>query len=480
MSNVSIAQNFPNVSMYTCTGFSDFLIYLNSIIFNIVLVFFMFSRKRLATPFMIFKFGQIVYIFSLFNSLKDDCLSTFYESFDSFFFFRISRFIIGPLQTTYFHSFFSRFNQYDNMVFNIFDVYFYALLLGGAFFLVLCSYIFLIVTNSNNEEWMKKIRVIIDLFAYSVPIKLLEITYFPLSLYLLIGLYNSTLGDAGNIIITVVLILVTSLYLLVGIFLLSTYFSFYIKAPFIRKYGALYSHTNFINFSKIVKLLEEKSKDNYQAYRYLNLQRNHLNFEKILYFMISYILTYSQRSDGFVGLLIFMFVMIIFLTLFIFLRVKNDHFFYNPVLDYPNFVITIVFILNGLLLAVCTKESTSVQFTSVFLMLVNIGAYIFLLVCFCYEIWRSQDKDLLWKLKINRQDKINKKDEFIKLLQAEVIDERCRAIDRRAVTKTTIKERTNEDIRKSVMSRSNRPDQRPNENIQKSQKFDFVMKKYND
>ena len=366
------------------------------------------------------------------------------------------------------------------MLFNIFDIYFYALILSGTFFATLSAYVFLMVTKNNNEEWTKKIRNAIDLFAYSIPIKVLELTFLPLSLYTITGLYNSTIGDAGNIVITVVLIFLTSGYLLLGIFLLSTYFSFYIKAPFLRKYGALYSHVNFINFAKIVKILERDSKDDYQAYKYLNMQRNHLNFEKIMYFMISYVIVYAQRSDGLAGLLILMIVFAIFFGLYVLLRVKNETFFYNAFYDYPFFTVNSVVILNALLLAVCSQQSTSVEFTSVFLMIVNLGTYAFLLVAFCMEILRSQDKDLLWKLKINRQDKINKKDEFIKLLQAEVVDEKGRAIDRRAYTKKAVViERTQDEIRKSMMSRTNRGDQ-ATKDVSKSTNFDFVMKKYKD
>ena len=409
MTQIQIAQIHSSVSMFTCSGFYDFLTIFNFIVFNVALFTFLFSRKRLASPFTLFKFAQLMYIFCLFNSLKDDCLSHFFESFDSFFFFRIARYFVGEQYSAYYHSFLSRYNQYDNMLFNIFDIYFYALILSGTFFATLSAYVFLMVTKNNNEEWTKKIRNAIDLFAYSIPIKVLELTFLPLSLYTITGLYNSTIGDAGNIVITVVLIFLTSGYLLLGIFLLSTYFSFYIKAPFLRKYGALYSHVNFINFAKIVKILERDSKDDYQAYKYLNMQRNHLNFEKIMYFMISYVIVYAQRSDGLAGLLILMIVFAIFFGLYVLLRVKNETFFYNAFYDYPFFTVNSVVILNALLLAVCSQQSTSVEFTSVFLMIVNLGTYAFLLVAFCMEILRSQDKDLLWKLKINRQDKINKK-----------------------------------------------------------------------
>lgn len=480
MTQIQISQIHGSVTMFTCSGFYNFLTVFNFIVFNFALFTFLFSRKRLATPFTLFKFAQLMYVFCLFNSLKDDCLSHFFESFDSFFFFRIARYFVGDKTTEYRHSFLSRYNQYDNMMFNLFDIYFYALILSGLFFAILSAYVFLIITNNNNEEWTKKIRIVIDLFAYSIPIKMIEVSFLPMTIYTLVGLYNSAIGDAGNIVITIVLIFLTSCYLLLGIFLLSTYFSFYIKAPFLRKYGALYSHVNFINFAKIVKLLERDTKDDYQAYKYLNMQRNHLNFEKIMYFLISYVIVYSQRSDGLAGLLILMVIFIIFLALYILLRVKNETFFYNAFYDYPFFTVNSVVILNALLLAVCSQQNTSVQFTSVFLMIVNIGTYIYLLVAFCMEIWRSQDKDLLWKLKINRQDKINKKDEFIKLLQAEVVDEKGRATDRRAYTKkTVVVERTQDEIRKSMISRGNRGDQGP-KNVSKSTNFDFVMKKYKD
>lgn len=421
MTELDIASIFEdNVDMFNCKGFTTAWTVVN-FIFSIFIIFtFMLSRKRLALPYIIFRHFQILFTFCLVNQMKDDCLSRFLESYDSFFFFRYVRYFIGSETSSMKHNFLNIYAMYDDLLSNLFDMYFYLIIFAAVFCLTVLVYLRMLVT-SHNKKSLRRVKFVLNLFSYGVPIKLLQLFFLPLSLIYVSALYNATELPAFDIVVMVIVMILTQGYAWASLFLLNTYFNFFFKSAYIQKFGALYIHTYFFNLKKLAQMVETDTIDDYSRYRMFNLVRNHLVFENVLYFYIAVSLVFFQGSNAIVTYIVIMIILLINTAIFLILRIKNDQFFYIPAHDILYLLSNAVLVVTLIVLMINSKSYSSLRFGAVFIMIINITAFFGLGLAYLHEFFTLQKSDLVWKLRIKKQDKINDREDYINLLKAEVV-----------------------------------------------------------
>lgn len=419
MTELSIASIFSSrVDMFECQNFAKGWTIVNLVFCVFVIFTFMLSRKRLAIPYILFRHTQILYTLCLVNQMKDDCLSRFIESYDSFFFFRFVRYFIGSEISKFKHNFLNIYNGYDDMLSNLFDMYFYTIIFTMIFVLVVITYVRLLVAK-KSKSYLKWVKFFVDLFSYSVLIKFFELFYYPLCLIYVSGLYNLSELKAFDILVLFIIILITQAYIWSSLFVLNTYFNFFFKSIYIRKFGALYIHTYFFDLKKLNMMVETDTIDKYSRYRVFNLVRNHLILEKVGYFWMAAVLVYFQYTDSVVSYVLMMVWLIIIQSIFYGLRSKNEKFFYMPAYDALYTLSNVTLVVTLIVLIINSRVYSSIRFGSIFIMIINITLFMGLMLYYIHEVFTLQKTDLVWKLKIKKQDKINDREDYVNLLRAE-------------------------------------------------------------
>ena len=496
MTELNIADIFSeDVDMFSCRNFAKGWTIVNFICFCFILFTFTLSRKRLVLPYIIFRHIQILYTLCLVNQMKDECLSMFLESYDSFFFFRVVRYFIGPEETSFKHSFLHVYNAYDDMLSNLFDMYFYMIVFSVIFVIVILAYLQILVTT-KNKGYLKRAKYFVDLFSYSVPIKLFELFFYPLTLIYLSGLYNiSKLSVFDGFVLFIVLLLV-QFYMWSSLFVLNTYFNFYFKSIFIRKFGALYIHTYFFDLKKLAVMAETDTMDSYSKYRIFNLVRNHLILEKVFYYVMAVFIVYFQDSSGIVSYAMIMVSIVIGQAVFLLLQRKNGQFFYYGGYDNVYTVSNIVLVLTVMILMINSRVHNSIKFGAVFIMIINITLTMLMFMAYAHEFISLQTTDLVWKLKIRKQDKINDREDYVQMLRAEQLQQDLTVsrslkksgttnrpyIQNNTIQEFSLKEEANpfKETEEENLLTTNLRDEQPEEKVAnlKNNLYKFIFEKY--
>lgn len=467
---------YPDVQMYKCNSFIISFTAINLFLMIFVLIGFLFSRKRLGMPFILFYYAQMLFFMSLTNALKDDCLANFLSTFDSYGFFRIANYLIGYVETSNNQSFLSLYIYYDFLLYNLFDIFFYSGIMVFFYISIGNIYIMAISFNYLEGSLRRRVKSIISLFTFSVPLKLFELMYFPLCFIMMMGFYNSSLGDAWNIIIFIVIVIICMSYLFFTNTILTNYFGVYLKTSYLTSFGALYSHLNFVDMRTIGKMIRQGKNDDYMLYRFINMIRADLTFRKIFSFFLAMLIVYLQNTNGVFVYIIIMCIIVLQTALFLVLKVKNSFYYYNGMCDQFYIWMQIILFLNALVLLIASQSPLSLQFSSIFLIFIDMLFYIVLLIGTIIEMIKNQDNDILWKIKNNKKEKIEKKNEFIKLLSAEVIDSTGKTADRKIVRKiVTGKQTDKSQIEKSKLGGSTI---RENKTNRDQPQYNFIASKY--
>ena len=466
----------PDIEMYKCDPFVQILTILNLVIMVLSMVFFFCSTKRLALPFILFQFTQNIYFMSLTNSLKDDCLANFLSSFDSFGFFRLANYFIAPVASTNTGSFLTLYTFFDFLLYNLLDILFYFLVLCVCYIILANSYITFVTSNYVPVKIRSSLKAIIWQFTFSIPLKFIELVYYPLVFTMMVGLFNSGLNQAADIIVFIVIGLFCIWYLFFSNTILTTYFGIYLRTSFLKSFGGLYAHLNFVDLRTIGKMIRQGGNDEYMLYRYINMVRGNLTFNKIFIFFQSMIIVYAQNTDGIWTYIVLICIIIFQTILFLFLKLKNNNFFYAAWIDHFYIWLQIVLFLNAFILLIMSTNPLSIQFSSIFLILIDMLFYTILLIGLVTELWKDQQNDILWKLRNNKKEKVEKKNEFIKLLGAEMMDLDGQIIDRKIAKKPVgVKDTGKSQTWKSQMKASEYKDTKSG--LQQSN-FGFVLNKY--
>ncbi len=130
----------------------------------------------------------------------------------------------------------------------------------------------------------------IQKFTYQIPLKFLELIFFPVSYFLILSFYNITIGKAYDIIVMCILLILFLFYYFLTIYLMNTTFFTYIKPQFIKYYGSLYFHMNFINLDKHLQQNDGLPLKKLILY---TVARNYINIKKWLNFIIAFIAIYQ-------------------------------------------------------------------------------------------------------------------------------------------------------------------------------------------
>lgn len=434
MININIyALFYPDVSMIKCTGLTTAFSVINFIVAMLVLLHFFLSRKRLALPILLFQFCQSIYFMSLTNSLKDDCLANVLASLDSFGFMRLASYFIGPLTTAYTGSFLTYYVLYDYLLYNLVDILFIGAVLCAIYVILANAYIFMITLRFFEGSVRRRVKTMLSQFSYAIPLKFIELAYYPACFFLMNALFNSAAVSGGDIAALIITALVIIGYLFFSNTILTTYFGLYLRTGFLKRFGSLYAHLNFVNLRTIGRMVRQGGPDDYMLYRYVNMTRGHLTLCKIFAFFKAVLIVYTQNTDGLGTYTVLMIIEIVHSVLFLFLKVKNGTFYYAPYIDHFQIWLHIITFLNCLILLVSSQNSSSVQFASIFLITVDVAFYLVILAGLVYEGWADQSGDILWKIRNSKREKNDKKNEFVKLLQAEVVDSDGRTADRKVV-----------------------------------------------
>jgi hypothetical protein len=460
----------PDIRMYKCDSFTTVLTVFNYVVFVAVILGFFFSRKRLAMPFILFQFAQNIYFMSLTNALKDDCLANIFASFDSFAFSRLAQYFVGSVASENTKSFLSLYAQYDFLLYNMLDIIFYVTIFAAIFVVLANAYVSAVAFGRFVGGARRSLKEILVLFQFSIPLKFIEVAYYPLCFMLIGALFNTANVNAANIIVFILATILCVIYLFFSNTILTTYFSLYLRSDFLNRFGGLYSHLNFVNLRTIGRMVRQTGTEDYMLYRYVNMMRGHLTFAKIVGFFQAVLIVYTQNTDGFSTYVVLMIIQVLESSLFIFLKIKNENYFYTAFVDHFMIWMRIVLVVTQLILLVTSRNTSSLQFACVFLAVINLAFYLTVIAAIIAELIMDQSNDILWKIRHSKREKTSQKAEFVKLLQAEVVDLDGRTVERKVVRRL-VAAKTGDT---GALSKSEFNASKPN-----PETYGFVLNKYN-
>ena len=411
----SIAAMYPGIEMNVCPNFSYAITLINFILFFLLTAFFLHTRKRTSMCFTLIRYCQLLFMFSLMNYIKDDCLSRIFESFDSFFFFRIVRWIRPFSSTSMNHNYLNLYVVYDKIHDNLIDFLLYGTLLCGLGVISIAMYLRNVTARVGLEI---KTKSFANTYCFGVLIKFLCIAEMPLWTFAICNLYNFHVTSWNNIVFG--LLLIVFLLGIVGgkIALLNTNFSFYLRKETLIKFGAAYIHMNFFDLRKLSSsssVTEQESRA-----QFFSIARNGIIFDSAFGFLYAVTLVFFQYTSSLASIIFFMFFSICNIAIIIFMMIKNDRYFWSELNDFAT-IFSYVSIFIICIFASINYSGKGISGLSYTTMVFLFACYIILFVITIVELWSDQKTDFVFKQRKGKGIKTLNKEEYLKMLKAENI-----------------------------------------------------------
>lgn len=416
MSTLSYSSTFTDVSMFTCSTFSQVMNYVNLVFLVFVLSTFIFFEKRIAFPAIFFFFFHNIYLLAFPNFVKDECLQNFVLSFGQIFFHRVSHYLSSSSLPVSPRNFVYQIGHYDNIISNLFGVNLICVLciFFCVFFVLIC---FIILFNFHNQQTLTFFRKITRAFIFRAPLRTIDAIYMPVCLFSL--MVFSDLGNmaVGDIVFASIYSIFLIVFLWFSVFLLNSYLHFYIDYNFLRKFGGLYDYVNFFSTSQANQILNNKVLK-FSEFKSFNLIRNHSNRQKISGFTKSLVIILTTGfSSQILSLIIILIVLIIEFLIFIILKKNQQLYYYSAKADVIAIISFISLIISYILMIINGITTSMTQVASIGIMALVFLNYICIIGYSIYELVSSQEKDFLWKIKIERVDLVQKKENYINIMK---------------------------------------------------------------
>lgn len=465
MTTLSYSSAHSSVSMFTCNGWAEASEILNLVILLLTLGCVLFSQKRLAFPRLLLWFSQSVYLLSLPNFLKDECMQNATRSFRQYVFLGLSDYFStfeesqgASLQIrNYMHKLGHSTHLMSNLLGPNFLTVCTAMLVTLA--ILIC---FVLLLSSRRRTLFGFFYRLVDKLVFSFPLHLAEWMHLPALLAVLLVFADLDSVEAGNIAAAVIYSLIILVYYWGSIALLNTYLYFYLRADYAGHYRGLYEHLNFYSQTELALFLKGR-KTSYRSHRALNLVRNHPTRRKFFDFAKAITFVFSvEVSDAAIPIAIFLVINLADLLIFVFVRkAAGNKYFYTKGADIVYIILNLLLALMGIFLLVNSFSTSATQMAGIVVMALAYGGLMAVIVLGVVELVRSQSEDALWKVLKERADRKAYKEEIIQLLKTEKSDN---------VTLDFIQDQFKKDRLQKVLKKKKKQDEDPGDDIYRKKK----------